>query len=180
MTTLELTKTAVSPKPRTQVPTLTVPTLNGNTWDLSQQTPENFTLIVFYRGYHCPVCRGQLRDLDRTLPEFEKLGVNVIAISSNPQELAQQAYDAWELQNLNIGYDLPLDKAREWGLSISNAIKATEPAQFSEPGIFLVRPDGTLYFSQIQTIPFARPAAKQLASAISYVLANDYPARGEA
>lgn len=54
-----------------------------------------------------------------------------------------------------------------------------EPAQFSEPGVFLVRADGTLYWSAIQTIPFARPHFRELLSAVDFVIAKDYPARGE-
>ena len=38
--------------PQTKTPDLTVRTVAGNTWTLSQQTPENFTLLVFYRGHH--------------------------------------------------------------------------------------------------------------------------------
>ena len=47
--------------PRKPVPDFTVPLLNGGTWTLSEQTPENFSLIIFYRGLHCAflcdVCR---------------------------------------------------------------------------------------------------------------------------
>ena len=54
-----------------------------------------------------------------------------------------------------------------------------EPPLFSEPGLFLVRPDGTLYFGSVQTMPFARPSFAEIQGALDFVLANDYPARGE-
>jgi hypothetical protein len=54
-----------------------------------------------------------------------------------------------------------------------------EPALFSEPGLFLVRADGTLYFASVQTMPFARPRFVDVVAALDYVIANDYPARGE-
>ena len=41
-------------KPTTAVPELSVEVVGGDTWRLSEQTPESFTLIEFYRGYHCP------------------------------------------------------------------------------------------------------------------------------
>ena len=77
-----------------------------------------------------------------------------------------------------------LAAARDWGLFISSSRGKTsagieEPAQFSEPGVFLVRPDGTLYWSAIQTMPFARPHFRELLSAVDFVIAKDYPARGE-
>ena len=55
-----------------------------------------------------------------------------------------------------------LDEARQWGLYISSGRGKTstgveEPALFSEPGLYPVRPAGTLYFGTVQTMPFARP-----------------------
>src|SRR5213075_1496094 len=54
-----------------------------------------------------------------------------------------------------------------------------EPAHFSEPAFYLIRPDGTLYFGSVQTMPFARPHFSDILAAIDYVLKNNYPARGE-
>jgi hypothetical protein len=42
-----------------------------------------------------------------------------------------------------------------------------------------VRPDGTLYFGTVQTMPFARPAFGDILQAINFVIDKDYPARGE-
>jgi hypothetical protein len=54
-----------------------------------------------------------------------------------------------------------------------------EPALFNEPGIFLVRPDGTLYFAAVQTMPFARPHFADILGALDFVIAKNYPALGE-
>ena len=42
--------------PRQPVPELSVRTVGGSTWNMSEQSPENFTLVVFFRGLHCPIC----------------------------------------------------------------------------------------------------------------------------
>lgn len=55
-----------------------------------------------------------------------------------------------------------------------------EPPRFAEPGIFLIRPDGSVYFAAVQTMPFARPHFSEILSALDFILKNDYPARGEA
>jgi hypothetical protein len=44
----------------------------------------------------------------------------------------------------------------------------------------LVRPDGTLYWGNVSTMPFARPHFDEIISAIDFAVKNDYPARGEA
>jgi len=54
------------------------------------------------------------------------------------------------------------------------------PPKFAEPGIFLIRPDRTVYFAAVQSMPFARPHFSEILSAIDFVLKHDYPARGEA
>jgi hypothetical protein len=42
-----------------------------------------------------------------------------------------------------------------------------------------VRPDITLYYGAVQTMPFARPDFTDLLGAIDFALTKDYPARGE-
>ncbi len=172
-------------KPRTKSPELEIETLDEGQWRLSDQKPENFTMIVAYRGLHCPICRGYLAELDRTLEEFGKRGVEVIAVSTDILERAAQTKDEWRLRNLRIGYGLSIPKAREWGLYISSSRGKTsagvvEPNQFNEPGVFLIKPDQTLYASSVATMPFARPHFKEVLAAIDFIVEKDYPARGEA
>ncbi|MBI3706530.1 MAG: AhpC/TSA family protein [Proteobacteria bacterium] len=171
--------------PRQPVPALKVPLVGGGEWDLATQRPGNFSMIVFYRGLHCPICSRYLGDLDRRVEEFAKRGVSAIAISGDDAERAKAAHVAWKLQHLSIGYGLPLDVARKWGLYISSgrgptSAGVTEPELFIEPGLFLVRPDGTLYCASVQTMPFARPSFAEVLQAIDFVVAKNYPARGEA
>ena len=78
-----------------------------------------------------------------------------------------------------LGYEFPIEDAREWGLFISKGIK-DEPETFIEPGLFIIRPDQELYCASIQTMPFARPELDDVIGAIKFVLDKDYPARGEA
>jgi peroxiredoxin len=171
-------------KPRQPAPALSVPQLGGGTWNLADQSPENFTMVVVYRGYHCPICSMYLGDLNRKVEQFAEKGVNVVVISSDTEERAAEAKEKWGLDKLTIGYGLTLDSGREWGLFVSSSRGKTstgvmEPDLFLEPGLFMIRPDGTLYFASVQTMPFARPAFGDILKAVDFVIANDYPARGE-
>ena len=171
--------------PRQPVPALSLLTVAGPTWTLGANPPAHFTLIVFYRGLHCPVCRGYLSELNRLHADFTARGVEVFVASSDGAERAAQAVRDWGLSNLTVGHGLPIDEARRWGLYVSSSRGKTslgidEPARFSEPGVFLVRADGTLYWASVQTMPFARPHFDEMLKAIDFVLKNDYPARGEA
>jgi len=171
--------------PRQPVPVLQVPTLAHGDFKLADDAASNFTLVVFYRGLHCPICAKYLLELGRLQPEFDKRGVKVIALSSDGRERAQAMADKLDAPTLRMGYGLGLANAREWGLYISTSRGVTsigieEPALFAEPGLFLVKPDGTLYWASIATMPFARPHFDEIGQAIDFVLSKNYPARGEA
>ena len=106
---------------RQPVPNLSVSTLDGPTWALDQQAVENFTMVVFYRGLHCPKCKLSLTELNRKAGEFAELGVGIIAVSCDDEDRARTARDDWKLNNLTIGYGLSIDDARAWGLYISTS-----------------------------------------------------------
>jgi len=171
--------------PRQPVPELRAPTLAHGDFDLAAETPKLFTLVSFYRGLHCPVCLKYLRDLGSLIPEYERRGTKVIAISSDGRDRALEMADkVGASDSLRFGYSPPLTVARSWSLYTSSSrgkssINIEEPSLFSEPGVFLVRPDGTLYYSAVQTMPFARPLFSELLQAIDFAIANDYPAHGE-
>ena len=171
--------------PRQPVLELEVPTVDGDTSKLSESAPDNFSMVVFYRGLHCTICAGYLGDLDRKRDDFRGLGVEPLMVSSDDQERATETKEKWGIENLTVGYGLSIDKAREWGLFVSTghgktSTRVEEPGEFNEPGLFLVRPDGTLYASSVNTMPFARPNFGELLKALDFIVAKDYPARGEA
>jgi len=170
-------------KPRQPVPALEVDTLDGS-WSLADQSPENFTMIVFYRGLHCPICSKYIGELDKLSGDFAETGVSILVLSTDVRERAEQARQDWELSNLEIGYGVSVEQARDWGLHRSagrglTSIGIEEPEEFNEPGLFIVRPDNTLYWAQISTMPFARPHFREINGALKFALEKDYPARGE-
>ena len=171
--------------PRKPAPALEVATLDGDTWSLAERKPAKYTMIVFYRGRHCPICKLQLEDLSRKLGDLAERGAETIAVSTDTEERARDTAAEWALDGVKIGYGMSVDTAREWGLYISagrgkTSLGIEEPAQFNEPGLFLVRPDGTLYWSIVQTMPFLRPHFAELTAVLDRIEQMDYPARGEA
>ncbi len=165
--------------PTQAVPDFTVPMTDGGKFQLSQRLGENFTLLLFYRGVHCPICKMQLLDQQRRLREFTKRGITVVAISMDDKERAQKSAAEWGIDELMIGYDLGENLARDFGLYISSGRPdSAEPSVFSEPALLLVKPDQTLYFASIQSMPFTRPPLDQLLQGIDYAIESGYPARG--
>ncbi|MGN6652253.1 peroxiredoxin-like family protein [Trinickia sp.] len=170
--------------PRQPAPDLVVDTLDHGSFDLASETPERLTLICFYRGLHCPICAMSLKELERLTPEFASRGVSTIAVSSDSEPRAREMQQKIAAANLRIGYGLSLSDARKWGLYISasrgkTSIGIVEPELFSEPGLFLIRPDRTVYYLSVQSMPFVRPNFKELVQALDFMIEHDYPARGE-
>jgi peroxiredoxin len=170
--------------PRKKVPDLTLPLVGGGEFDLASEQSERGTVICFYRGLHCPICANYLTELEKRTADFAERGVNTVAVSSDPQDRAVEMAGKIEAKSLRFAYDLPLAKAREWGLYLSTSRGTTsigieEPDIFAEPGLFMVTPQQTLYYGSVQTMPFVRPHFSELVSALDFAIAKDYPARGE-
>ncbi|MGX9350830.1 peroxiredoxin-like family protein [Shimia sp. W99] len=170
--------------PRQKTPNLTLSTLDGTKFDLASENSARGTVICFYRGLHCPICANYLKELEKRGGDFAERGVTCIAVSSDGEERTRDMAEKIDAKDLRFGYDLPLSVARDWGLYISTSrgktsIGIEEPALFSEPGLFMVSPDMSLYYGSVQTMPFVRPHFSELVSALDFAIANNYPARGE-
>ncbi|ASJ70187.1 peroxiredoxin-like family protein [Granulosicoccus antarcticus] len=170
--------------PRQKTPDLAFDTVAHGKFDLSAESSERGTIVCFYRGLHCPICAKYLTELQKNVDAFAERGVGVVAVSSDTEERAALMGTNIKADKLRIGYGLSLSKAREWDLYISTSrgktsIGIEEPALFSEPGLFVVNPDQTLYYGSVQTMPFVRPHFSELLGAIDFAIANNYPARGE-
>ena len=168
------------------IPTDTMPALDaelvgGGTWHLAGERPEKLSLIAFYRGLFCPLCRGWVAELDRLVPEFERRGVAVIALSCDPRERAEKAVSDWGLENLRVGHSVDPEDARRAGLYISEgrgvspASNTEEPMLFCEPGVFAVQTDGTLYAAWVQSTPYARPQLAEILKAVDRFVARNLP-----
>jgi peroxiredoxin len=170
--------------PRQKTPGLSLPLLDGSRFDLGAEASDRGTVICFYRGLHCPICATYLKELEKRVSDFAERGVTCVAVSSDGEERAREMAEKIGAEGLRIAYDLPLDQARDWGLYISTSrgktsIGIEEPALFSEPGLFMVTPQQTLYYGSVQTMPFVRPHFSELLGALDFAITNDYPARGE-
>jgi len=170
--------------PTRPVPTLSLPlSRGGSTDDLALGTGADgrFTLIAFFRGLHCPVCRKQLTELDRRLAEMREAGIGrVLAVSMETPERSEQLIREWGLADLPVAHGLGERAARDWGLYLSAAIKTGEAPLFNEPGLFVLDSDGTLFWSSVSTMPFGRPPLDDVLAGLAFVQKSDYPARGAA
>ncbi|MBU1253576.1 peroxiredoxin-like family protein [Qipengyuania sp. DY56-A-20] len=165
--------------PATTAPDLDLPLTIDARFVLSDQRPDAFTMLVFYRGSHCPICKRYLTQLGGRLEEFTRRGINVFAVSMDSPERAASAHKEWDTRDLPLAHSLSEDQARQWGLFLSQARPdSEEPEVFSEPALFLLKPDRSVYFEVVQSAPFTRPDLDQLLESVDFIAKQDYPTRG--
>ena len=166
------------PVPGNPAPSLDLELIIGAEWKLADQSPDAFTMIVFYRGLHCPICKTFLSDLRGDYDAWLEKGVEVINVSMDTKDKAEQAHHDWGLDPIPMGYGLTEAQARDWGLFLSTARNDGEPDVFSEPGLAWVKPDGTLWMLEMSSTPFVRPDMKMLLSKVDFIREKAYPPRG--
>lgn len=168
-------------QPGNTFPDITLPRLGGGTIKLG--IPEgdcDWKMVVVYRGKHCPLCTRYLNELNQALPELNKLKIDVVAISADSAERAED-----QIADVNpdfpVGYDLSLEQMRSLGLYISGprlGMGAERP--FAEPGLFVINDDGNLQMIDISNVPFARPSISSMLMGLNYIrnLTEKFPVNG--
>jgi len=135
-------------------------------------------MIVVYRGKHCPICRTYLKTLDFLAEEFQAIGTQVLAVSADPKEKAEEEAHA-EGWRFPVGFDLSLEQMRRLGLYVSEPRSPQETDRpFAEPGLYVVNPEGKLQIVDVSNAPFARPDLKGLLDGLKFVREKNYPIRG--
>ena len=158
------------------MPRLTLPKVGGG--QVSTEAGGGWKMVVVYRGKHCPICKTYLKTLDGLLDEFKKVGTDVIAISGDPQEKAESEVEE-ENWRFATGYNLSLDQMRTLGLYISQPRSLEETDRpFSEPGLFVINPEGKVHIVDVSNAPFARPDLNTLVKGLSFIQKKQYPIRG--
>ena len=164
--------------PGIPTPQLSLPTVDGGQVQLGGKG--RWQVAVVYRGRHCPLCRKYLKSLDGLLSDFRKAGAEIVAISGDPRERAQEEAkeEKWQFP---VACELSQEQMRELGLYISEPRSPQETDRpFAEPGLFVTNPDGLLQIVDISNAPFARPDLQGVLDGLKFVQEKDYPIRGTA
>jgi peroxiredoxin len=181
MKTLNELETTMTDKPKSgeRLPDITVPQLGGGEVRLGLPVDDHdWQMVVVYRGKHCPICKTYLAELNRLAPEFAKLDVGIIAVSSDPEDRARGFTDEIGV-SFPVGYDLTVEQMHSLGLYVSEPRSEKETDRpFAEPGLFVINADGLLQVVDISNAPFARPDLAGLAKGLKFIRDNDYPIRG--
>lgn len=167
------------PVPDSFIAPMTFPKLGGGEVTIGGPK-ENWTLLVVYRGKHCPRCKKYLNSLNAMRGDWANAGFDVAVVSADTQEKAStdQAEFGW---GFDLGYDLSQSQMATLGLYVTDPLSASESdRRFAEPGTYVIRADGTLIVVALSNGPAARPDLSELFDGMVFNKTNDRPARGKA
>jgi peroxiredoxin len=122
------------------LPDLSLPSVSGDTVSLSEYAKGAWSIVLFYRGNWCPFCNAQLNAFQRKLPEFEKLGVRIIAISADPLDEAKQTVEKHHLTFPVLYGANPAFAAKTFGAYVAQDVHGT---YINSTG-FILQPNGTI------------------------------------
>lgn len=66
--------------PGVAAPALELAVAGGEPFRLADRAPDLFTMLVFNRGLHCPVCQAQVSEPDRRFEELAEKGIDVVSL----------------------------------------------------------------------------------------------------
>lgn len=144
-------------QPREPVPALSARLAGGGSYTLDPAAARNFTIVVFFRGLHCPVCNRYLNAFQERLDAFAERGAEVVAVSMETPERGEACKADWGLDRLAVCHSVDEATARDWGLHVTRQREDDEPPAFNEPGLFVIDTKGNLQVGVVNTGPRLRP-----------------------
>ncbi|GAC1355509.1 MAG: redoxin domain-containing protein [Ktedonobacteraceae bacterium] len=143
-------------------PTITASRVSGSEVTIPQDVAGKWTVLLFYRGHWCPYCRQQLIDFQRATEQLHALGVEVVALSVDPLEQAQQTVERHNL-TFPVLYGLNAQEvAQKIGANIN------EDPLFLQATGFVLQPDGKVAVSVYSSGAIGRLVAADTANFIKY------------
>jgi peroxiredoxin len=102
---------------REQVVNFSLPDTEKITHRLSEFTAESAAVVVYYRGAWCPFCLRQLSDYGERYADFKRLGIEIVALSTEGWRKSRRMRSALKLP-FTVLSDVSWDGARAFGLEV--------------------------------------------------------------
>jgi peroxiredoxin len=158
------------------MPSIEVPTIDNRSLNLNKKKSK-WTLLVVYRGLHCPICKDYARKLEDKITQFEELETELIFISADTKERANDFAEELALKS-TVAYSLSIPQMKQLGLYLSDPRPNEIDYVFPEPGLFLINTNAEIHIVEISNAPFIRPDIDLIIRGINHIKTNKYPIRG--
>jgi peroxiredoxin Q/BCP len=120
-------------------------------WQLQQLLAKGPVVVIFYYGYHCNHCVGQLFAVHDDMERFKELGAQVVAISADPPAMTEQRFKQYGVFAFPVLSDPGNKVAQAYGVFMPATAGKREDLQH---GTFVVGRDGRVTWCQVGDEPF--------------------------
>ena len=126
----------------TKAPTASLKSSDGNPFDLVRAISEKPAVLVFYRGYWCPHCNRQLKQLQDLSGKLSEMGYQILAISPDPPEKLVGTIEKHGL-TFPLLSDGDLSLSAAFGIVFQTKGRRALPV----PAVYIVGADGLITFN---------------------------------
>lgn len=164
-------------KPADPFPAISFKLLNAEPVKLSDYSGK-WVMLVAYRGHHCPRCKTYIARLHEMVASYAERNVTLLLASTDPEAVAKRTVEEnnWTLPT---AHSMSLDEARQLGLYITDHEADYElDGQYSEPGLFLINPEGLTQVIETSNSPSVRPDLTVVLDGIIGTQDRGLPIRG--
>ena len=142
-----------------KVPAMQLPDANGTMQNVNALIKAKPTILVFYRGGWCPYCTKQLSGLQEARESLEKMGYQLLAISTDSPEKLSETMGKQTLDYTLLS-DADLNVTRAFGIAFQapggyhNFLPQSSGGKNTElllpvPSVFILDRNGIIRFEHI-------------------------------
>lgn len=158
---VNLVPTQKHPMVGKQAPDFTLRDHRLTPWHLKDHVGKEPIVLVFYYGYHCDHCVGQLFAINKDLEFFKELGATVVAISADPPSMTKERFNEYGKFDFPVLSDPENKIAAEYGVYTENE----KYGMVLYHGTFVIDRTGKIIWANMGDQPFInnRTLLKELA-----------------
>lgn len=158
------------------IPDVKLLNMEGQPIELKREVARKPTILVFYRGGWCPYCSKHLAELRLLQPDIDRMGYQMLAISTDAPEGLKNTYEKAELTYTLLS-DADLTAAKAFGLAFKAAAKHSDMLLKSSagkntegllpvPAVFVLDTNGVIKYEHINPNFKERVSAKVLKAVV--------------
>lgn len=165
-----------------KIPSTRLMDASANKFDLDKAIAEKPTVLIVYRGGWCPYCSKQLSGLQETAPELEKMGYQLIGVSTDSPEGLMQSRTKEKL-NFILLSDADLSLSKQLGIAYKapkaywEMLPKTTGGKDTDlllpvPSVFILDRKGVIHFEYINP-DFKQRLSPELLKAVAQSIKKD-------
>lgn len=138
-----------------------------------------WVMLIVYRGDHCPRCKTYIARLHELEDAYSARGVEIRLATMDPEHIVSRTIDEnkWTLP---VAHSLSVEECQQLSLYLTDHEPDSELVgkPYSEPGLYLINPEGLTQVIATSNSPSVRPDLEVVLDGIIGTQERNLPIRG--